>query len=155
MQVSFCMSHLLFLIHFAATWFLIGLCWIVQRVQYPLMARVGPGDFTAYEQGHVSRIGPVVAPIMLIEAGSGLLLLVFGGEAFRGPAFVAAIALLVLIWLSTFLLQVPLHGRLSTGFDAAALASLVRTNWIRTLAWSVRGGLLLWMLSGIPGEALG
>jgi hypothetical protein len=155
MQASFCMSHLFFLVHFAANWFLIGLCWLVQRVQYPLMGRVGVEHFTAYEQAHVSRIGPIVGPIMLIEAGSGLLLLVFGGEAFRGPAFVAAFALLVLIWLSTFLLQVPLHGRLSKGFDAAAHASLVRTNWIRTLAWSVRGGLLLWILSGTQGEALG
>jgi hypothetical protein len=142
------MPDILFLIHLAATWYLIGLCWLVQRVQYPLMGRVGVESFTAYEQAHVSRIGPVVAPMMLIEAGSGLLLLAIGGEAFRRPAFVGAIALLVLIWISTFLLQVPLHGRLSKGFDAAAHASLVRTNWIRTLAWSVRGGLLLWMLSG-------
>jgi hypothetical protein len=142
------MTDILFLIHLAATWYLIGLCWLVQRVQYPLMGRVGVESFTAYEQAHVSRIGPVVAPMMLIEVASGLLLLAIGGEAFRRPAFVGAIALLVLIWLSTFLLQVPLHSRLSKGFDAAAHASLVRTNWIRTLAWSVRGGLLLWMLSG-------
>ena len=35
------MSAVLTVIHFAATWYLVGLCWLVQRVQYPLMAGVG------------------------------------------------------------------------------------------------------------------
>ncbi|MDC1295830.1 hypothetical protein N8077_05815, partial [Myxococcota bacterium] len=65
------MIQLLFVIHFAATWYLVGLCWLVQRVQYPLMDRVGAGNFVAYEGGHVSRIGLVVAPMMLVELASG------------------------------------------------------------------------------------
>ena len=136
----------LFLVHFASTWYLVGLCWLVQRVQYPLMSLVGRDSFTHFEAAHVARIGPVVAPMMLIELGSGLLLWMFGGEAFRCPLFLVALGLLGSIWLSTFLVQVPLHGTLGRGFDAAAYGSLVRTNWIRTLAWSARGLLLFWML---------
>jgi len=33
------------LLHLAATWYLVGLCWLVQRVQYPLMRLVGPASF--------------------------------------------------------------------------------------------------------------
>jgi hypothetical protein len=54
---------------------------------------------------------------------------------------------LLLIWCSTAFLQVPMHQRLSSGFDAAAHRSLVKTNWVRTILWSARALLALWMLS--------
>ena len=79
------MTALLLLLHVASTWYLVGLCWLVQRVQYPLMAGVGIDSFARYEQAHVARIGPVVAPMMLIELATGLLLLTMGGEVFRRP----------------------------------------------------------------------
>ena len=141
------MTQLLFVIHLAATWYLVGLCWLVQRVQYPLMDRVGAENFVAYEEGHVSRIGLVVAPMMLVELASGILLFIFGGDLTRRPLFIAGLVLLSVIWLSTFFVQVPLHDTLATGFDAESHASLVRTNWIRTLGWSARGILSLWMLT--------
>jgi len=141
------MTSLLLTIHFAATWYLVGLCWLVQRVQYPLMSTVGREAFVAYEAGHVSRIGPVVAPMMIVELATGLLLLAIGGQEFRRPTFLVALALLVALWLSTFLIQVPLHASLRAEFDVRAHAALVRTNWIRTIAWSLRGAILLWWLS--------
>ena len=143
------MTKLLFLTHLVSTWYLVGLCWLVQRVQYPLMSLVGSEHFARYEQAHVTRIGLVVAPMMLIELGTGLMLLATGGEVFRRPLFWLAMALLVGIWLSTFLVQVPLHDMLSVGFDAEAHRSLVRTNWARTLAWSARGLLLGWLASSL------
>ncbi|HEX2205610.1 MAG TPA: hypothetical protein VHG91_20025 [Longimicrobium sp.] len=51
-----------------------------------------------------------------------------------------------MVWLSTALLQVPMHGRLERGFDAAAHRRLVATNWVRTVAWTARGVLLLWSM---------
>lgn len=141
------MTSLLLTIHFAATWYLVGLCWLVQRVQYPLMSSVGRDAFVAYEAGHVSRIGPVVAPMMLIEIGTGILLFLLGGPEFRRPLFGIALALLMAIWISTFLIQVPLHTSLGAGFDPSTHASLVRTNWIRTIAWTLRGAILLGWLS--------
>ena len=140
------MTSALFLLHFAATWYLVGLCWLVQRVQYPLMDRVGRAGYAAYEQAHVARIGPVVAPVMLIEMATALWLLFVGDPLFRSTGFLITIGLLVVIWTSTFLVQVPLHGRLVGGFDEAAHASLVSTNWIRTIGWTIRGALLSWIL---------
>ena len=141
------------LLHLASTWYLVGLCWLVQRVQYPLMDLVGRSEYAAYEQAHVSRIGPVVAPIMLLELGSGIALLISAEDPFRSNAFFVAMGLLIVIWLSTFLIQVPLHGTLSDGFDDPAHTALVSSNWIRTLAWTARGGLLLWVAAAFwPGE---
>lgn len=143
------LATLLLLVHGAATWYLVGLCWLVQRVQYPLMARVGADEFPFFEAGHVGRIGPVVAPMMLLELGTGLALWWTGGELGRQPLFRLGLVLLMMVWLSTFLVQVPLHETLGRGFDAAAHATLVRTNWVRTLAWSVRGLILLWIFGSL------
>ena len=51
--------------------------------------------------------------------------------------------LLLVIWLSTALLQVPCHNRLVNGFDPKIHHRLVKTNWIRTVAWSLRAIIAL------------
>jgi hypothetical protein len=42
---------------------------------------------------------------------------------------------------------VPAHGRLAEGFDAGVHARLVATNWIRTMAWTLRGALVVWWVA--------
>ena len=79
---------------------------------------------------------------MLIELAAPVLL----PFQRRDPWTLAGVALLALIWASTALLQIPLHNALSTGFDAEVHARLVHTNWIRTIAWTVRGVLALYLL---------
>ena len=61
---------------------------------------------------------------------------------------VAGIVLLGVVWLSTWGIQVPCHARLSRGFDARTHRRLVRSNWIRTICWTVRGGIVLGMAMG-------
>jgi len=134
------MTELLFHMHAAATWALAGLVWTVQVVHYPLMARVGAGSFPGYHAAHTRRMTRVVAPLMLAELGTAGALLWLGE---RNPWWLASLAPLAGNWLSTALVQVPLHRRLSSGFDPAAHTRLVRTNWWRTAAWSLRGGLVL------------
>lgn len=143
------MFDVLLLTHAAATLFLVGLIWFVQIVHYPLMARVPVSEFSAYEHEHQNRTTFVVAPTMLIEVLTAAMLLVVmppGSGRFL-PAI--GIVLLAIIWLSTFLVQVPLHARLKTGFDAVAHRRLVFSNWLRTLAWTGRGVLALIMLRAV------
>ena len=79
---------------------------------------------------------------MLIELAAALLLLFQRRDAWT----LAGVALLAVIWISTALFQIPLHNALSAGFDPAVHARLVHTNWIRTIAWTVRGVLALYLL---------
>lgn len=126
---------------------LVGLIWTVQVVHYPLFAGVGGEGFAAYERNHANRITFVVAPLMLAE------LVVSGWLAWRVPAGVptwwcyVGAGLTAAIWASTYFLSVPLHARLAAGFDAAAHARLVATNWPRTVLWTLRGLLALAMLA--------
>ena len=141
------LSLLVLLLHFAATFYLVGLVWFVQRVHYPLFAGVGAQHFPAYERAHVSRTNPVVGPPMLIEAVTALALFALPMPNVPHILPWLGVGLLAVIWLSTSLLQVPRHRDLSAGFETSAHRRLVATNWIRTAAWSLRGLLVLWMVS--------
>jgi hypothetical protein len=73
-------------------------------------------------------------------------LLVFRPQGTPLWMLIAGAALLLVVWLSTAVLQVPLHATLTKGYDERAIAMLVSTNWIRTVAWSARGVLALLMI---------
>ena len=130
------------LVNLLSTWFLVGLIWTIQVVHYPLFAAVGADRFVAYENAHARLITFVVGPVMLVEAATTVLLVVARPPSVPAWIVWAGLGLLAVIWLSTAFVQVPAHGRLAEGFDEVVHQRLVSSNWIRTIAWSARGGLL-------------
>lgn len=144
-------TDLVLLAHSAATLMMCGLIWFVQVVHYPLFGSVGPADFAAYERDHMRRTGWVVGPLMVAEAATGLALL-GTPVATQAPGLVwGALVLLAAVWLVTGFVSAPIHGRLAAGRDGALIRRLVASNWIRTVLWSARGLIALWLL----GTALG
>lgn len=134
------------LAHAASTWALVGLIWFVQIVHYPLLGGVGERQFPSYEQRHCRLTTWVVAPLMLTElATAALLCFAMSPEVESGLAWIG-LGLVILIWASTALLQVPAHNSLSTSFSSGQHQRLVTTNWLRTVAWSLRGLVALVML---------
>ncbi|MEM8599872.1 MAG: hypothetical protein AAGF99_08125 [Bacteroidota bacterium] len=135
----------LLLVHVLATLTMFGAIWIVQVVHYPLFSGVGLERWTAYEAAHQTRITWIVGPAMLLELGTALALWWLRPDSL--PAWMPWVGLVLVgvTWASTAFIQVPLHNTLSAAFDAEAHARLVDTNWIRTVAWSLRAGLVLWM----------
>ena len=141
----------LFVAQIAATLVMTGVIWFVQVVHYPLFARVGRSEFAAYESEHTTRTGWVVGPPMLVEIATATAVLLPGlrPEFFPLWAAMTGEALVGVIWISTAALQVPLHGRLIKGFEAKAAARLVSSNWVRTICWSLRAVLLLWVVARV------
>lgn len=137
------MIKILLLANLASTFFMIGLIWFVQIVHYPLFERVGRDGFAAYESAHSQLTSLVVIPPMLVELVTTVMLVLVRPAGIRLSEAVAGAVLLAVVWGSTFFLQVPRHGELSLGFDLAAHTALVTTNWLRTIAWSLRGFLCL------------
>lgn len=132
-------NSLLLVVHAAATWFMVGLIWLVQIVHYPLMQMVGREEFVPYSLRHQLAITPVVGAPMLIEVATAAYLLVQNPQLRRSKWFLASCVLLAVIWASTAFWQVPLHQTLLGGYDPERVRSLVLSNWIRTVAWSARG----------------
>ena len=141
----------LLLAHLTATLFMVGVIWFVQVVHYPLFARVGPEGFSFYSEAHSRLTSYVVGPPMLVEAATALLLVFRRPEGVPLAAALSGLALVAVIWLSTALLQVPRHDILGSGFDRRAWSGLVLSNWARTIAWSIRGALVLWMAARVIG----
>jgi hypothetical protein len=136
--------RIVLLIHAAVTAYMVGLIWFVQVVHYPLFGRIDEKCFTACQHFHLGRVTWVVGPPMLVEAFSAF------GLLWADPSswfLKLGAMLLILIWWSTWFLQVPKHNVLAAGYDSAALRHLVTWNWVRTVAWTLRAvvafGLLL------------
>jgi hypothetical protein len=145
---------LVLLANFAATWFMVGLIWFVQLVHYPQFAGVGSDAFVAYHRRHTRFTTYVVAGPMIAEGITAVLLAARPGAAGVSPVIAwAGLGLLVVIWFSTALLQVPRHNELSGGFDVRAGTRLCRTNWLRTTAWTARGVLMTVALAAMLSRA--
>ena len=143
---------LVLLTHLAVTLFMVGVVWFVQVIHYPLFAKVGSEGFALYSKAHSRLTAYVVGPPMLLEAATAILLV------FDRPKGVPSVrrglaghALVVLIWLSTALLQAPRHPALGRRFDEGTWFALILSNWVRTVAWSARGLLILWMAAYVVG----
>jgi len=134
-----------FALHVLATLLMTGAIWFVQIVHYPLFAKVGSAAFVAYERAHTRRTGIVVMPLMLTELATGIAICFVQPPAMPQPWPWVGLTLIALIWLITFFYFVPMHRRLSQHFDATICQHLVRRNWTRTLLWSLRAGILLWL----------
>lgn len=141
------LTEALLLANIASTLFMVGVIWYVQIVHYPLFSKVGVSGFIAYEDDHSRLTGYVVGPPMLVEAATSLAVLFFRPEGVPLPALWVGFLLVVVIWASTALLQVPRHTALGSGFDEKAHRFLVVSNWVRTVAWTLRGALVLWIIS--------
>lgn len=136
----------LLLANAASTFALTGLIWTIQLVHYPAFRYIAERQFVDFEAFHQRQISWVVVPLMLVELSSTVALFVWRPSGLPLSFAIVGALLVLAIWVCTFAVQVPLHNRLAQGFDRAAIEALVHTNWIRTILWTLRAGLLLWAL---------
>lgn len=147
--------RLVLLANVASTLMLVGLIWFVQVVHYPQFARVGADRFTQYQSEHVRLTTWVVILPMLVEAVTTAALVWIPPAPDLELACWGGLALVIVIWVSTAVYQVPGHNALAAGFDSKAHRGLVLSNWIRTVAWSMRGVLVLFLVNQTVARGLG
>ena len=131
---------------FVATWFMVGLIWTIQVVHYPLFPFVGSDSFARYEAAHTRRMGWLLAIPAPIEVATAAALVFVRPPGVSLALVLAAGAVLAALWVTTALVQVPLHRKLSNGPSTRTMRRLVATNWIRTIGWTLRGGLVILMV---------
>ena len=130
---------ILYMSNIAISWGLFVLIWMVQIIIYPGFHRIRPDDFINYHRWYVTRISIIVLPLMICEVILAVVWLTT--NAFSFTSSLSALLILV-VWLSTFGLQVPIHNRLQSGKDETLIRRLVDTNWIRTIAWTMKAGVV-------------
>lgn len=136
-------QELIFLINTFASIFMTGLIWIVQLVHYPSFLYVDHESFKAFQLHHVNSIDKIVIPVMVAELATS-----FGLAWADGFFSLNALGfyIVILIWISTGLFSVPAHSKLEASKDVQAIRKLVSTNWIRTILWSLKSALSLYLL---------
>ncbi|MFZ4405583.1 MAG: hypothetical protein ACOYOK_15930 [Pseudobdellovibrionaceae bacterium] len=130
----------LFFLHLTCCAFMTGLIWIIQILHYPTFEKIPEKDFLNFHSWHSTKITYLVGPVMLLELATAILLFWLGTN---NNLYALNLILLVLIWLSTFFLSVPLHNKLTKNKNDQHIKNLVRTNWLRTSLWSLRLFILL------------
>lgn len=110
-----------------------GFQWTIRLVVYPQLAGVGVGQFVEYERNHQRRVSVAVGPLFLGLGVAALAVLVHRPAGAPVAAVLAAPVLVAAILAVTGLLAVPQHRRLSAGFDAPALARLLRIDTVRVV----------------------
>jgi hypothetical protein len=139
-------NDVVLLLNIVASWTMVGVIWFVQVVHYPLLSVVPVESAASVAVEHQRRTGWVVMIPMTVEGVTTLLLLgmVPEGVAWFVP-WLAGLPLAVAL-LATVLLSVPRHARMAANPDASVGRELVTTNWVRTIAWSLRGVVTAAML---------
>ena len=131
---------LLFFLNVISAFLLTGVIWTIQIVHYPSFHYIDKISFTNFHHFHERRISIIVMPLMLIELTTSTVLYI---NNMSSIVFALNLLIVVLIWCSTFFVQVPIHSILSMKKDKKLIEKLVNTNWIRTFLWSMRMLLII------------
>ena len=132
------------IIQIAVSFYLTGLIWTVQLVHYPAFKFVSPDNFIAFHRHHSSKMTAVVMIPMLLEIGTLVYLCIKPSELVF--LWYILLAMVVIIWAVTFLISVPCHNQLGNGKDETVIDRLIRTNWFRTILWSIKSIVLCYLL---------
>jgi hypothetical protein len=103
-------------------------------VQLPLFLKVGHPDVV--REHRVRNTACLTLP-MIVE----LIAAIWLGQ-------VAGLVLVGVIWAVTFGLYIPDYTGLTRSYEAAVVRRLIAWQWIRTLCWTGRSALLLWITAG-------
>lgn len=136
----------IFIINLIISLIATGLIWTIQLVHYPSMKFVPKERFISFHNFHSKRISILAIPIMLIELITSFVLFYQNINSYN-HIFTINLLIVILIWISTFLIQVPLHNTLSYSKNENILNRLIFSNWIRTILWSIRSVMLVIFLA--------
>lgn len=122
-----------------------GVIWTIQIVHYPFFHCVDKQNYSEHMDEHRKKISFIVLPVMLAELGTAIGLVLM--DSSFDVEFAIGLIILTFIWISTALLQVPSHSKLANGYSSSEVNRLVKYNWIRTILWSTRLALMLFVHS--------
>jgi len=120
-----------------------GFQWTVHVVVYRQFAAVPADAFAGYELSHQRRISYLVGPLFAALIGSVVWLILDPPPAVARWAAMVAGASVALILATTAVVAVPLHRRISAGWDEQAYRRLLRADLVRALAATVTLGLAI------------
>jgi hypothetical protein len=139
-------------LHFSAAVWMTATVWVMQMVHYPTFRTLGRtlprSEFIQFVQSHGFWISFLVMPAMFLELGiSGYWFFTARDTGQSGSFITLNFALVCLTWILTLAWSARAHQRFAqNGYDDATYQSLMRSNFARSLVWSLRLALLISLL---------
>ena len=131
----------IFLIHLIFNAVMIGVISITQLITYPSFLEIDKTKFIDFHNKYVKTISFIAVPAMILE----LFTLVYMNIYISNLILMKSLLVLIMLWLITFIIIVPIHNQLSKKFDEEKVISLIRYNWIRTVLWTSKIFIILYI----------
>ena len=128
-------------VHFLSTSLMVGIIWVIQLLHYPTFHFIKKSDYVEFQHFHMQRISFIVVPAMILELLSAFMLVYY----IRSSLLTVCLIILLVIWLITFVFFTKLHQSLLGGYDKIIVDKLVQINWARTILWSLRLIILIYI----------
>ena len=139
MSEVFSINNWEWIVNLILSWALFALIWVIQLTHYPAFKYIAENQFQFFHQHHTKSISLIVIPLMLAEISLSLWLAIQHHNNWLYPVL---LLLVIGVWASTFLIQVPIHNALVNGKDLKLIENLIKSNWIRTLLWTAKAILI-------------
>ena len=129
--------------------FMTGVNWLLQVVDYPLFLKCKKDDFSEYNIFHSKNSVVVMLMPMLVDLIFSILFIMNYSDNLGAVPPYINIFLTILILYSAFFISYPIQERLyQDGYNAGEIKKYIKTNWIRTIAWTLKLGVLFYCLTG-------
>ncbi len=122
---------LMFYLNLTVSSILLGLILTIQFVHYKSFKFISDEEFKSFHKFHSKNISFLVVPLMGLEVILALLIIFYDSSLLTLLNLISV----ALIWISTFLFQVPSHNKLSEGKSLSEIHKLIKSNSYRSVLW--------------------
>ncbi|PXA05176.1 hypothetical protein DDZ13_04235 [Coraliomargarita sinensis] len=112
---------------------MVVILWLVQLVIYPSFLTCDLTKLVEWHRAYTRRVAWVIIPVMFTQ------LPLVGWLTREEPTRLnlAAFVCILIAWLLTFTVSVPLHRKIDSGDTSSeTMQRLIKTNWPRTVLWT-------------------
>ena len=115
---------------------MVGVSLITHFVTYPSFRLIKSNTFSEFHKSYTKKMLFIVAPVMILELISSLLLVIF--DISDNHTEIGLLITLILIWLLTFFNIVPIHNKLTVNYNKDLNQKLIKLNGLRTILWILK-----------------
>ena len=115
---------------------MVGVSLITQFVTYPSFKLIKSSIFSEFHKSYTNKMLFIVAPVMILELISSLLLVIF--DMSDNNTGIVLLITLMLIWFLTFFTIVPIHNKLTVNYNKDLNQKLIKLNGLRTILWILK-----------------
>ena len=128
--------NIIILISLFTNLIMVGVSLITHFITYPSFRLINPTIFNEFHKSYTKKMLFIVAPIMTIELISTLLIVIF--DINYSYIDIILLGVLMLIWVLTFYMIVPIHNKLSVNYNKDLNQKLIKYNGLRTTFWIIK-----------------